>query len=406
MASSPAQNVRGAPPWLLTILLLLALSGAGYYVWWSLIRTPTTLKADAVAVEAPRGGFNGRPSAPPLPEGKDPGPTLLTLQLTNISPESAFQQLAKAGGLEILRSSSLWDQIEKKTVSLSLKDQSFWPAFFDLCLQSGVCFEAGYNEAPRASRNSVQLQPDPSGRMRCPVVFSGSFAVILRQIRHTATADYAAQNPPRHDLTLDVMLLAEPKIPVLEISYTPDIQTAVDDAGNSLVPAAPRYRGYGGPPGNWHNNLQINLTYPPKPAKRIARLAATARVVTASIQPLEIANVLTARDVASNIEGMQIVFKGLSKTGNGYNAALAISGPSDRRSMRFLTRGSMLLMDAQGREYSHSGNDSSGSPDGFTFNAQFSARGGIGQPAKLVLSVPNKLQEITVPFTFMDLPMP
>ena len=154
--------------------------------------------------------------------------------------------------------------------------------------------------------------------------------------------------------------------------------------------------------------MQIRLVYPPKPARRIARLTATTRVIAAKIQALEIPDVLNAHDLSNTIDGVNVFFKGLTQTPSGYAASFYFNGGADPRvTPRFFShRGRVRLVDAQGRDYGFSGSDSSNSsPQGFNLSVRFS-RGSLTGAAKLIVSVPTQIREIRVPFTFTDLPLP
>jgi hypothetical protein len=405
----PAQRV---PSWLLYVLLVLALAGGAYYVWWTVFRIPGSSQADVIVVDPRTVATSSRFAFAPLPQGTDPGATLITLQLKNAAPDAAFGELAKLGAVDIRPGTpGVWQQVKARSISASFTRQAFWPSFFELCRQSGLYPNevSMPGDAALADRAIIQLTPDLRNRIRCPAVSSGSCMIVLRQISHTATADLSVQKPTQHDIHVDLMLYAEPKLAILETAYVPDIEQAVDEAGNSLVPPQPPYRVFsGGGMGNpWSGNMQIRLVYPPKPARRIARLTATTRVIAAKIQALEIPDVLNAHDVSNTIDGVNVLFKGLTPTSSGYAASFYFSGGADPRvTTRFFShRGRVRLVDAQGRDYGFSGSDNSNSPQGFNLSVRFS-RGSLTGAAKLIVSVPTQIREIRVPFTFTDLPLP
>jgi hypothetical protein len=400
-----ATSRRKASLWVGLPLLLIAIAGVAGYGLWSWRHYTNSVQADVV--ELPPGTpMAVAPPALPLPRADDPGATLVTLQLKEVSPESAFAELAKQSGFAIQATyPNLWTQAQSQRVTLSVNKEPFWTVFMKLCAAGGV-----YPQYTGERTGGIPLSLDSSNRFKCPSFPVGSCLVVLNRISRTVAADLETGTISRQDLQLQFTLLTEPKLRAFNVASWAMVQEAADELGNSLLAARPTGVTVTGGHPQVHT-VSARMSYPAQAGKRIARVKGYVPItVQTGSEDFEIPNVLSAQNVTKTIDGLNIEFKQLDKSARGYSASFLIRANMRDPNMwrRFSNVANLVrLEDAKGVALPVNGTSTGGGGrGGYSMTVHFSFLPKVGDPAKAVLTVPVGLAELQAPFEFTDLPLP
>jgi hypothetical protein len=81
------------------------------------------------------------------------------------------------------------------------------------------------------------------------------------------------------------------------------------------------------------------------------------------------------------------------------------------RMQQILTTADIRLLDERGQAMARTGSSTSGGPEQVEMTVEFNPRAWghdrrLGEPAKLVWTVPTETRDVRVPFEFKDLPIP
>ena len=216
-------------------------------------------------------------------------------------------------------------------------------------------------------------------------------------------------------------MLVDPKLRVLRAAYTPEVMTAKDENGNSLIRGGfargedYRSASWGA---TWSWDFSVPLVHAPETGKKIALLKGTLRfLVQEKSDVWEIPDIASVKNAERIIPIGKYIVQELKKNGKE-NYELKIAIEHDRNIVthqNMLTDWSGLqaairLVDAEGRSYQTSGGGGGGGDGKLQYNLHFFARNDAGQtpgdPVKLIWEIPTSTKEMEVPFEFRDLPIP
>jgi len=338
---------------------------------------------------------------------QDPGPTLLTLNLKGVPGDEALTELAKQSGYMVEPiAASMRAAMKSRPVTLSAAGRPFWPVLLELCGVLGV-----YPYPSSENRSAIYLSASAADRLKCPRVEAGSCVVTLHSITTTASVDPSGMRPMQREIMLRLSLLIEPKLKVFSLPYYAAVEQAVDDKGQSMVPEDSRAPGDGGAGGPWTAPIYARLTCPENPGSRIARIKGYASLMLYDgMESWEITDVLRARRRSATLSGANVEFRGLERTFVNYTAYFAVgAGQQEPPSAApFLSPlRTVRLLNAQGEEFAPAKiTVPEGRARGVFIHASFPRTASLGEPHKIILSVPAGLKELRVPFEFTDLPLP
>ncbi len=345
------------------------------------------------------------------------GPTLVTLDLKDASPEATITEICKQTGFVIQPShESVWQQVSPTAVTLNVKQQPFWNLMRDACARTGLAiYNSGNNDRRIRLMAASQLGQN---LFKCPAVINGAFMITVNSLQRSSTVNMANPQDISRSMYLQMTVFCEPKVRVIQYSYVPEIDEAVDEKGNSLINTsrggAMRQMSSGGGI-LW--NCSLPLQYPGDAGQKIAKLRGKLRfVVQTRSETLEIPDVLKSKDVTKTVAGRRVLLKEFRKTSEGqYQARVVVyrEGVEQQQFHESINNPGIRLIDADGREFTYNGaNSSNSSNDTYEANFIFSVRGGMaepnapGEPATLLWEFATASQEITIPFDFGDLPLP
>lgn len=391
--------------WPVGLLIAAVLLGGAIYMWrfddapnrphsWTFLSQ--TLPSTRPTTQAASGALE----PPPVLQYFGPDATPISVKFENVSPKIVLDEIAKQSKYELgTYPPTLWTTKSKiKPISLAYDQQPFWPVLMQFCAAAGV-----YPYAPEGSRQ-ILLYPGYAARVRCPGYARGPFLVVLNQITCSSVRDASTSNTTS-ELTLQFTLFLEPKITPLNFPRIARIEDARDDLGNDLDQIA-ESASSGSSSSPWSVAVSARLKCPRKPGQRIARLAGYVAInVQGERGLLEVDDVTKARDVGKMVGDTRVLFKTLTKTDRGYQAAFQIESSAERAAQRVANYpGLARLLDASGRQYRPLAG--AAAEDGRSFTIDFTQPQRIGAPAKLTLNIISGKHEIKVPFEFKDLPLP
>lgn len=356
-----------------------------------------------------------QPAAPPPA-------TPITLNLTDVAPDAAIAQLVKQTSYPIAPlSDAQWQQTVLARVSIKCENAPFWQAFRDICNQGGVgLYTGGYGDrrlqlVPARQFSSYTL-------LKCPACYSGAFVFLLHTITRNNAVDLSAPQNVSRRMQIQLAGLAEPKIKLVQGTYSPEIDEATDDKGKSLLmpstPANPRNSMAPARGLMWQMSLPLQAS---AESEKIARLRGRAHVlVQTKSESFEIPNVAKTTNVTKSAAGYTILFKQLTKLDGRYQADVTISRENldPRQAWQIINTFSVKLIDAaSGQECPFSGAQPVQRPPTtrptnqvdlkLMFHAREPRRGEAeAVPSKLVWEFITGTQEITIPFDFRDILLP
>lgn len=335
------------------------------------------------------------------------GPTRVTLHLRDATPQAAFAELARQGGLFIrARRESLWRERDYAPLTLDLVEVPFWEAAKAVCAATGLrpMFEGGHG----GDALQLVLVPDATGEMTGPVAPAGQVTVLVDSLIRRPPPDGGDPAAAAGDAELRLAFLADPRWRVVEYPPTATL-SAVAEAGGPQLPAPDPLTlqpFLGGSP-RWAMRGVIKMV--PPGAKRLARVTGTLRLTLAELSPPAVVDdVLKAANVVARAGPVALtLLKVDDQEHRLFTARLvlpAVGGGNEPSAAPEAVADSIWLVDRAGRPLRR--NDFN-VPDIGRLNIQYEA-GTFDSPAptRLVWRVPvGTPREVDLRFTFTDVPV-
>ncbi|MEA2733859.1 MAG: hypothetical protein QOE14_310 [Humisphaera sp.] len=348
------------------------------------------------------------PAQPPLPQAQDPGPTMVNLDLKQVTARQAMAELAKQAKVDLKDDQRQQQQgflaaLLSERSDVSYKNEPFWTAMLDLCRKGNLTPYADWQQPNRITfmQGSATMGPK---------VTVGSCLVVLESVTSRFDANLTGPRPASRDLTVGLKLFVEPKLSPYRISTIATLETAVDENGTNLVRPRGQYddRSGGGPQSNWMRDVTCNLVFPDNAGEHIAKLKGYASVAVAGPEKTEkIADPLTKKGIDTKIDGVLVRLVEVRKQGtDGYIVRMA--GDANSPIFKDYDRFSKVvkLIDTNGKPFQTNGGSWGGVRAGtFEFSVNFTGPG-LSEPKEMQITLPTANKEIRVPFEFKDLPLP
>lgn len=355
--------------------------------------------------------FGGMIFGGPVRAGTPTGPTLVTVHLTNVPPKAVIEQLAtQSGGKIAIWPDHLWDQGIWSNVTITCDNRPFWEAMLDLCRQSGMSVKSN-NMEPRMT--VLRGLPDGmSGRH----FISGPFLVVAKSIRHNQYSTLTLSDglvTNTGSTVLNVSIFSEPAVIALGHVYDAVVDEAIDEKGLSIIMPKEQRRD---PPLGWAGQSSWGLSVqlaPKAGSTNIVRLTGhtQARVQTES-ERVEFPDIATATNLEKSVAGRRIVIERMVTEDKCYTVHLSIYGKQDGLNTWFPDSYNTQLLDAGGRAFGHVGHSANGKDDKWIMEIKFEAPvvgnqpTQQGPPAALILDMPTRSSDVTIPFEFTNIPLP
>ncbi|HUB25573.1 MAG TPA: hypothetical protein VL992_09085 [Tepidisphaeraceae bacterium] len=353
------------------------------------------------------------PSTPPTPPGPDsPGAALVTLNVKNATIASVAAEISKQTGNPITTQNfGYYNGV--KPVTLNVVNKPFWSVLDDACQQAGL--------APQLNQKSISLYPNSGYGRDCRIVDSGPIHLCLTQVTHSSYLTFPGQAPDYCVLNFNGMY--EPRLDLLYYSTVGFPDKAVDDKGNSLVPPANSPMGdprnyvyvrqnpnqlmqYPNPNPNYGNqqiNFAVQIFVPPDAGHRIAKISGNFKFWMA--EKYDSVTVANAPPANRNSVDYQTLDNGARVYAwqQGGNICVMVPHQSSQGwDYSIFQTIRVTFEDASGNvQYAYSGG---GSGDNNTLTGYFySSSGRIRNPK---VEYPDKIEEIDIPYSFTNLPLP
>lgn len=352
-------------------------------------------------------------------------PTYVTLKMDNATIDAVLKAMSKETGYSLkMFNQGMWMRGgNQQKISIDYNKTLFWEALKDLCRKAQITpyFNGG------SGKQFLFLPAAQMGMsfIDCPTSVNGCVMIIFTNLSRQNSVTFE-HNATSCDFSGGLMVMIEPKLHLLRYSYTPIIDQAMDDKGNSLVP--PRNSGDSG----WNGinrqmqlNLGMNLTYPMKNAgAKIAELRGRLKLtVVLKSEPLEFTSVNGEKEqTLSTPSGRRVTLISVKKSNEAGDdnrqfiakVKLYRDKLSDEKFNELTNSPGITLLDSKGNELQFQGEqDIKRGKDEATIDFLFYRRtsddgGGqdVGTPAKLVWDFVNESRDIDLPFEFKDLPIP
>lgn len=351
---------------------------------------------------------NAQAALAEIDENRLAGPTYLTLHFKNAPASEVFAEISRQCAAPIRTAPDNLFQAESfAKVTVDADHQLFWAVVPRICRQLGVDF--------RHYQGGMGLMRDGGMPGEGASRVEGAFLVVATQISYSRTRNFARPGE-QTQFGMQVAVYPEPKLNVLRGSGTIQIDQAVDDRGNSLVPEAPSVRNmWGGFMGYGGINLFAPLHYPKNIGKRMTRFrGTTAFVIQVESQTLDMRDLAGFRPVTRIIYNMPVEFQEFKRNGDAWQLRLHINQPNygsaDWQQLMEGVQNRLQILDSQGTPLDRRGMSTGSSNGTIDMTLDFARSNGpngqlCGDPARLLWEVPTKTRQLTVPIEFDNLPL-
>jgi len=338
------------------------------------------------------------------------GPSYITLHVRNAPAATVFAELSRQCFAPLATlPENLWTEPGFPTITLNAEHQPFWKVAPQLCQKLGIDF--------RPAQNGMRLMRSGGMQTDGIVKVEGPFLVVANQITYSRTRSLVAGRGEQTQFGMNFSVYSEPKLSILRSSGTIQVEQAIDDHGNSLVPSADQpARGWGafGGFGGW--NMYAPLQYPKSnPGARIVKLrGSTGFVIQTESQTIELRDLASIGQTVKVISGMQVTFEDIKKNGDNWQLRFRVAQPNfggpEWQQLIEGAQSRLQVLDADGNALDHRGLSTRAENATIELALDF-ARGNrpdgrlCGDPVRLVWVVPTRTREISVPIEFDNLPM-
>ena len=341
------------------------------------------------------------------------GPSIITIRGEDIPLREVFKQLSEQAGVALeTYPPDVLEQQRNAKVSLDIDHQPFWEAMRQITEKTGYALQQWDNTGVKLMQGGPQTEGVS--------VVSGAYVVSAVRVSRSRSVELGGAQNAYEDFNVQLTARAEPKLRLLRVGYAPNLEEATDEHGNSLLPDAHAQPpgGYAiAPAGVWQ--FPARLHAPPDVGRRIARLKGSIDVaVQTRYEQLEVPDIVSARSVNKVAGGVRFVIKELRRTGETWTLDLLVRPDGAplpeaewERLLQILPTADIKLLDGRGEVFQRTGSSTSGGPEQVEMTIEFTPRAWghdrkLGEPSKLVWTVPTETRDVSVPFEFRDLPMP
>jgi hypothetical protein len=348
-----------------------------------------------------------------IEQNAETGPSIITIKGDDLLVGDVFKQLSEQCGVPLESyPPDLLDQQRGAKVSLDIDHLPFWDAMRQISEKTGFTLQQWDNTGVKLMQGGQHSEGVSQ--------VSGAYLISAIRVSRSRFVELGGGQGAYEDFQVLLGARAEPKLRLLRVAYAPNLEEATDDRGNSLLPEpsanAAAAGGYAiAPGGAWQ--LPARLSAPANMGRRIARLRGSFDVsIQTRAEQLDVPDIVSARGVNKVAGGVRFVIKELRRNGDGWTldmlARLDGARPDEwERIQQTLSTADIRLLDERGEAFQRTGSSSSGGPEQVEMSIEFSPRAAgqdrkLGEPSKLVWTVPTETRDLSVPFDFKDLPIP
>ena len=393
----------------------------------ALFVAPFVLPCSVTVAQPPMPAKPPKPAAPPITLAeleKNLGePTIVTIHAKDATVQEIISQLSKQSGIRVR--ANLWsDDQRTKKYAIDIEKQPFWKALNEIGDKLKL-FPQQWG-----GNSGLVLTPDSDGASKgAPQLETPFLSIIAKTLTRTHSINYKNKDgkdqPETPSMTLQSMILLDPKLQLLSNAAKAKVTEIVDEKGKSLKSEQDDIYVYGESPVQWQ--LQVPLKYSGTMGKKLAHLSGTFRAfVVARSETWDISDILKVKGATKTVKiGTKeetYTIEEVTKTGESVQVRISVKraveiapSPTDNtpeaQQLKYARRDwsrSMRLTDAKDNQMQ--GYNSGGGEDemNFTFNnnQQFPGDEKAGEPVKLQIDIPLEFRLLEVPFEFKDLLLP
>jgi hypothetical protein len=346
-----------------------------------------------------------------IDEGRMTGASMITIHLKKASPGQVLSEICRQANAQIrLNPPNLWTTHEWTATDIDIEEQPFWAAMKSFCKTWNL---APVNNGMEREMVITEGTCTMFGKWSS---VSGPFLVAATYIHTNNSRDLNQPANVTRNCNVQIMVCPEPKMRVLQGSYSANIEKVLDDKGNALNNANVGMPGMQPlQPGNsWMWNMSACLL-PRAESRSIATLKGSARfMLQARSESGEIADILSAKNVSKSAGGRRFLVKEVRKNNEMFQVMMTIFRPGwTAQEWNFQFPGTLFkLVDGEGnalfRMHAAPGSMTNEQMELTIHYQRQNWNGGVpaGEPVKLTWEIPVESKEIQVPFELLDLPLP
>jgi hypothetical protein len=352
-------------------------------------------------------------------------PTLVTLQLKEASALEVFRALsqqAAQAGLKLRIKNEFFLSEHEERITINLVNRPLWEALREVAPKLGLFVQEGYG-------SFGQMTLDKQGiYLQGPAVSTGPCVIVLDALRGTRTL-YPDNRPPQAALDVVFRVLVEPKLRTNPHSFRFHILEARDEKGESLLPSGQQISNHFGG-GILTPRLQVEgFRLPTHGAGRMVKLRGTLRfLVQTKSEFWKVPDIMKVRNATRTVvtargtERYEVI-EASQKDDTDAVIKLKVTrqplppvGDPDQQNdeaehfypFDHNVGGLMRVLDARGKELTHSGGEIGDNGDELTVDLGVTqiAQEPRGKAAVLIWEIPLQYKEVVIPFEFNDLALP
>jgi hypothetical protein len=348
-------------------------------------------------------------------------PTKLSLNVRNANLYATLTNVFRDAGVPFDPPPDFILPRKLNNLTVSINDQPYWLGVRSVLQHANLKLQGGDGGAVSVNRADQQWNN--------PAFTSGPFLFIADDIHRDTTVHLAVPDKPASSFSVSLMVLADPKLRAYGYLRRADVTEAVDENGMSLAAAPPKKPDrsfYANDEYGYHFwKITARLNYPSGAGRRIAKLRGVCTfLVQTRGKTWEVPDVLGAKDASITVDRRKYTLR--SAKHDGDNLALqfrvepdgmtadewkrALSNWSDTERIKQMLRFAPRVADAAGVAWQplemSDGRD--GAAVTYTLHLTANAADGskAAKPVRMLLELPEQLEEMAVPFEFTDLVIP
>lgn len=334
--------------------------------------------------------------------------TRITLHLHDVSAQEAVDALIRQGSIEIGTTSRAARSLLARTkLSIDARGVPFWEVLLEICQATDM--------RPTVNADGAVILEDTGNTWAtsCTRVH-GAFAVAIASLRQGMNVRYGMRQPlvpPGPDLTLQVY--GEPRTHMQSIKQV-TITRCEDETGFPIGVGQENVQNFG------TNPTAVIFPLRPESAKAISRIEGQAVVLLAGTSKrVDVPSLVAARQVPLMAGAARMELKDCRQTSQDRWAVRVDvlrdeqDEPAMSSAVQRIADSKPRILDAAGHELQLLGlPPHTNLPNGagveieFHYYAGDRGQGAQGAPSSLSWDVPTSTREVTVPFNFVDIPLP
>jgi hypothetical protein len=339
-----------------------------------------------------------------IAERREWAPSVITLHYKNAPLATVLDDFSRQAGADLgTHSPDLTGFIRNRNVSIDLDHASFWAALETLGQIGSL------RPSPRMDEGHMTLGPGGWEVSTEQAVINGPFIIMPQSCNASVFFGRGGGNP---SLSLQMQVMAEPKVHVVGILNDNWLKECVDDKNHSLV-GQQRQNSFN--QAHWFWQLSANLVTPQGIGDKIARLKGELKfTIQTKSQTVVVDNLMQVQNLANTIGPITLTIGQCVAEGSHFTMHLTVNavslGSNPWQQLQQIL-GDLQVLDAQGHRLRQQQSSYSMSVrNRFDATVQYVQADDQGQPTgppdKLKWEAPSETQNRTISFELDNLDLP